>query len=324
MTEPHRKRSLLERLSRFLSQSTLPYPKRFRLAARTGKFAKPFASLLPRPMQIMLSLLPPKLPPKQTWPDVSPAVGTRRGRVALLTGCAQSVLEPDINTATIEVLCANGVEVTVPQNQSCCGALSWHVGNLDQARKLARKNLDAFSDDVDAIVTNAAGCGSAMHEYGMIFRGTPEEERAEALAQKTCDVSVYLSRLSELRPIADRGQPLRVAYHDACHLANAQGVRTEPRQLLRMIPGLEVCEIAESHLCCGSAGTYNIDHPDIADSLGRQKAENVLATNPDIIATGNIGCLTQLRTHLSKLGSDVPVRHTMQVVRDAMRGEGKS
>lgn len=317
LTEPQRKRSLNQRLRRAMSQWTLPYPSRLRFAALAGRLAKPVSGLLPKSLRVMLELLPDRLPAKQVWKSVHPALETRRARVALLTGCAQSVLDPDINTATIDVLNRNGVEVLVPSRQVCCGALSWHVGNLADAQRFAKQNLDAFPSDVDAIVTNAAGCGSAMHEYHLILKGTPDAERADAFGHQVCDVSVFLTRLGELIPISNSKQTLRVAYHDACHLANAQGVRSEPRKLLQMIPGVEVCEIADSYLCCGSAGTYNIDQPEIAGSLGRQKATNVLATHPDVVASGNIGCLTQLAFHLRKLGSRVPVRHTMQVLRDA-------
>jgi glycolate oxidase iron-sulfur subunit len=317
LVEEKRKRTLGEKFRRAVTQLTLPYPGRFRIAAITGKLAKPLAGLLPKSLRVMLDLLPASLPAKQTWHEINPAIGTRRARVALLVGCAQSVLDPDINTATIDVLTRNGVEVIVPKSQTCCGALSWHIGNHRQAQSFAIKNLDAFPTDLDAIVTNAAGCGSGMHEYHLILKGTDDEQRADEFRHKVCDVSAFLDRLGDLQPIPDRGRKLRVAYHDACHLANAQGIRAEPRKLLRMIPGVDVCEIADSHLCCGSAGTYNIDQPEIANSLGQQKVSNVLATEPDIVASGNIGCMTQLTTHLAKSGSNVQVRHTLQVLRDA-------
>jgi glycolate oxidase iron-sulfur subunit len=317
LSESKRKRTLVDRLCRWLTQMTLPYPGRFRIAASGARLAKPIAGLLPQSMRVMLDLLPARLPARQSWREVNPAVGRRRARVALLTGCAQSVLDPDINTATIEVLTRNGVEVVVPKNQSCCGALSWHVGNLAQAQTLAKQNLRAFPDDVDAIITNAAGCGSGMHEYNLILKGTDDQQQAESFRHKVCDVAVFLDRLGDLQPIPDSGRTMRVAYHDACHLANAQGVKSQPRNLLRLIPGVEICEIAASHLCCGSAGTYNIDQPEIADSLGADKARHILATDPDVVASGNIGCLTQLSTHLRKLESAVPVRHTLQILRDA-------
>lgn len=227
------------------------------------------------------------------------------------------MLDPDINTATIEVLTRNGIEVVIPKSQTCCGALSWHVGNLPAAQKFASANLRAFPDDVDAILTNAAGCGSGMHEYPLILQGTDDHDSAETFAKRVCDVSVYLAGLDGLRPIPDLHRPLKVAYHDACHLANAQGVTAEPRQILRSVPGIEVVEIADGHLCCGSAGTYNIDQPTIAASLGRQKAEHVIATGAVVVASGNIGCLTQLSLHLRAAKSPIRVRHTMQVLADA-------
>jgi glycolate oxidase iron-sulfur subunit len=320
VAEDRRRRSLVDRFRRRLTQMTLPYPGRFRLAAWSGRFARPLAFLMPRSLRVMLDLLPDRLPDKQSWREINPAVGTRRARVALLTGCAQSVLDPDINTATIEVLNRCGVEVVVPPAQACCGALSWHVGNLAQARRFARRNLDAFPSDVDAIVTNAAGCGSGMHEYQLMLKGTDDEHRAEAFCERVCDVSVFLDRLGNLPAVPDSGRRLRVAYHDACHLANAQGVRDEPRRLLRHVPGLEVCEIADPHLCCGSAGTYNIDQPEIASALGKEKVANILSLQPDLVATGNIGCITQLANHLAGQGSELQVRHTMQILRDAYRG----
>jgi len=315
--ESQRRRGLGDRFKRWLTRMTLPYPSRFRLAAKTGRWVQPLAGWLPANLRVMLGLLPQQLPARQTWKPLYPAVGPQRGRVALLTGCAQSVLEPDINTATIEVLTRNGIEVVVPRNQGCCGALSWHVGDLSRARGFARANLDAFPGDVDAIVTNAAGCGSGMHEYPLMFKGTDQQSAAHAFSDKVCDVTVFLAGLGELEPFPESVRRLRIAYHDACHLSNAQGVRMQPRDLLRLVPGVEVCEITDPHLCCGSAGTYNIDQPEIAATLGREKVGNIISTEADLVATGNIGCMTQLSTHLHQQGSAIRVRHTMQVLRDA-------
>jgi glycolate oxidase iron-sulfur subunit len=311
------KHTMGERLRRFLAAQTIPYPKRFRVAAMAGKFGKVLRPLMPKVFRPMVDLLPEAVPPAQTWPVVSPAKGEHRARVALLLGCAQQVLDPDINTATIDVLTRNGVEVVAPQGQGCCGGLAWHTGDLRAAQNFARRNLEAFPADVDAILTNAAGCGSAMHEYHLILRGTEDEARAEAFRKRVVDVSVFLARFGLREPSPDAGRKRKIAYHDACHLANAQNVRREPRDLLRAIPGAELCEITDAHLCCGSAGTYNMDQPEIAASLGEQKAKAVIATDAEVVASGNIGCLTQLRMHLKKLGSDLPVRHTMQVLRDA-------
>jgi glycolate oxidase iron-sulfur subunit len=313
---PHARRGIWERLRRWLAARTVPFPERFRLAARLGRIGL-LRRFVPPPLRPMVDLIPDTLPPRQAWAEVNPAQGPRRARVALLAGCVQQVLDPDINTATIEVLTRNGVEVVVPRGQGCCGGLAWHTGDLESARAFARRNLAAFPADVDAILTNAAGCGSAMHEYHLVLRGTPDEARAEAFRSRVLDVSVFLARLGLREPL--RPMPLRVAYHDACHLANAQHVRQEPRDLLRAVPGLELCEVADAHLCCGSAGTYNIDQPEIAASLGAQKAANVAATGAAVVVTGNIGCMTQLALHLRRAGGPIQVRHTMQVLRDALR-----
>ena len=311
-------RSPGERLRRWLAAQTIPFPARFRLALVGAKLGKLIRPLVPRVLEPMLDLAPDQVPPAVTLPPVTPAQGARRARVALLAGCAQQVLAPDINVATIEVLARNGVEVVVPETQGCCGGLAWHTGDLRAAQKFARRNLDAFPADVDAILTNAAGCGSAMHEYHLILCGTPDEAQAESFRKRVVDVSVFLARLG-LREAPRGSGAQKIAYHDACHLANAQGVREEPRKLLRAIPGAELCELRDAHLCCGSAGTYNLDQPETAGSLGAQKASAVLATGVTVVASGNIGCLTQLGVHLKKLGSPVRVRHTMQVLRDAYR-----
>jgi glycolate oxidase iron-sulfur subunit len=311
------KRSPAARLRHLLASQTIPYPWRFRLAMFAGLLSKPFRALVPRALRPMLELLPETMPPAENLPRVIKARGERRARVALLAGCAQRVLDPDINRATLEVLSRQGVEVVVPPEQGCCGGLAWHTGDLAAAQAFARRNLDAFPPDVDAILTNAAGCGSAMHEYHLILRGTPDEDRAEKFHHRVLDVSVFLQRLGLRDTPAQTGRTQRIAYHDACHLANAQGVRSEPRALLRAIPGAQVVELADANICCGSAGTYNLDQPEIAASLGEKKARAVQATGADVVASGNIGCLTQLRTHLARIGSPVQVRHTMQVLRDA-------
>jgi glycolate oxidase iron-sulfur subunit len=238
-------------------------------------------------------------------------------RVALLLGCVQPVLDPDINAATIEVLTRNGVEVHVPTGQGCCGGLAWHTGDLERARKFARRNLDAFPPDLDAILTNPSGCGSAMHEYHRVLCGTPDEPRAEAFRRRVQDLSRFLLRLGS-RGAERFWSPASDRLPGACHLDHAQGVHPEPRELLRAIPGVELLEVSDAHLCCGSAGTYSLDEPAIAAQLGGQKAQAILATGAELVASGNIGCLTQLRTHLARLGSRLPVRHTMQILRDAM------
>jgi glycolate oxidase iron-sulfur subunit len=318
--EPQRRRSLVERLRRMMLLATLPYPGRFRLALSLGRFARPLRGLLPASLRPMLELMPAQLPPAYPLPDVYPAVGPRRARVALLAGCAQQVLAPGINRATLQVLAANGVEVVIPRSQACCGALALHIGAAESARATARLNLAAFPEDVDAIITNASGCGSGLQDYPLLFKGQPEEARAQAFVKRIADVSTFLDRLGLIPPPAT-ARPVKVAYHDACHLAHAQKVRTAPRRLLEAIPGLELLEPAEWELCCGSAGTYNLEQPAVADALGRRKAENLLATGAELVATGNIGCLTQIESHLRRLGRPIPLLHTVEILDRAYRGE---
>ena len=314
MTEKRRSRSTMEELSRTLTNQTLPYPGRFRAAAILGrhtKFLKPF---LPAALQTMLDLLPERLPPRVALPRLAPARGQRRARVALLSGCAQQVLAPGINSATVEVLTSNGVEVVIPPRQGCCGALSMHTGAADQARALARHNFDAFNlDEVDAVVTNAAGCGSGMHEYPLLFAGEPEEQAAREFADKVQDVTVFLDALG-IEPPPALPAPMTVAYHDACHLAHAQGVTDAPRRLLRAIPNLTLVPIPEGEICCGSAGSYNIEQPEIAAQLGQRKAEAILGTGAQAVVTGNIGCMTQIDSHLQRLGKPLPIFHTVELL----------
>jgi glycolate oxidase iron-sulfur subunit len=312
--ETRRARTPLDRARRALLLRTLPHPCRMRLAARAGRLARPFSRALPDALKPMIELLPKRLPPAQPLPALHPAQGERRARVALLAGCAQQVLDPDIGWATLRVLARNGVETVIPPAQGCCGALPLHVGAAEQARTLARRNLDAFPDDVDAIVVNAAGCGSGIREYGQLFAGQPEAEEAARHAARTVDVSVFLAELGLRETPPPLARPLRVAYQDACHLAHAQRVRAQPRELLRAIPGVTLVEPDEWELCCGSAGVYNVERPDTAASLGERKARNLLASGADVVVGANIGCLTQVRTHLGKLEADVPVLHVIQAL----------
>ena len=319
LAEDQRSRPLGEKVRRRLISWTLPHPDRFRFAATMAGLVKPLAGVLPRSMRPMMDLLPSPLPPEQKLQERYEARGERRATVALLAGCAQQVLDPDINAATIDVLTRSGVEVVVPREQTCCGALSWHVGDHRAAKEYARRNIEAFSK-VDAVITNAAGCGSGMHEYPLILKGTDDEERAAELAALVVDVSVFLERLGGPGEIPDRGEEVTIAYHDACHLSNGQGVRSEPRRLLQRIPGVKVVELCDAHLCCGSAGTYNIDQPEVAASLGEQKARAVMDSGVMMVASGNIGCLTQLKMHLGRLDASIGVRHTIQILRDTLNG----
>jgi glycolate oxidase iron-sulfur subunit len=311
--EERLERDWRDRLLRRLIAETLPYPRRFRVAARLGRLARPLRRLAPGRAGAMLDLLPATLPEPRPLPELQPAEGARRARVALLAGCAQQVLAPEINSATLRVLARNGVEVVVPREQGCCGALDLHGGRSARAKAHARRNFRAFPADVDAVVTNAAGCGSGMREYGLLFKGSDEEAQARELAERTVDVSVFLDELG-LEPPPPLPEPLELAYQDACHLAHAQGVRSAPRALLDAIPNVNLLEPDDWQLCCGSAGTYNIEKPDVADELGRRKAEALLETGAEAVATGNIGCLTQIEVHLRALGRELPVMHTLQVL----------
>lgn len=304
-------------LRSFLETRVLPFAGRFRLAALAGGLARPLSSLLPSAVRPMLELLPASTPPPYRPMRVTPAQGERRARVALLLGCVQQVLEPDINAATVEVLSRNGVEVVIPPDQGCCGGLAWHTGDWQTAQRFARGNLAGFAGDFDAIVTNAAGCGSTMQEYGLILKGSADESQANRFAERVLDVSRFLARLGLRGSLG--AVPQKAVYQDACHLAQAQQVHAEPRALLRAIPGFHVAELVDAHLCCGSAGTYNLDQPEIAGALGKKKANAIVDSGAQMVVSGNVGCMTQLRAHLAKLGSPMAVRHTMQVLREAYR-----
>jgi glycolate oxidase iron-sulfur subunit len=311
--EPRRSRTPSERARRAVVLGTLSRPRAMRGAARLGAVAQRVAGVLPPSLRAPLRLLPRRLPPAQRLPELVPAQGPRRARVALLAGCAQQVLAPEINAAAVRVLARNGVEVAIPRGQGCCGSLALHAGAAGQARGLARRNLESFPEDVDAVLTTAAGCGSGMAAYPTLFAGEPEEARSLELAARTVDVTAFLASLGLIAPPPLR-DPVVVAYQDACHLAHAQGVREEPRSLLGAIDGVTLAEPAEAELCCGSAGIYNVEKPEVAAALGARKAKALRATGADVVASGNIGCITQLRLHLDQLGSPLPIMHTAQLL----------
>jgi glycolate oxidase iron-sulfur subunit len=325
--EQQRRRPIVDRLARRVTREVLPYPERFRLAARAGKLARPTKSVFPSQFQAMLNLLPDNLPDRSPLPESFPAQGERRARVALLAGCVQQALWPEINWATLRVLSKNGVEVLIPPDQGCCGGLGMHTGDHSTARDLAISNMRAFSKEVDAILTNAAGCGSTLREYPLLFTDMTLEADARSFSAKVMDISVFLDQLGIESP-PPLPTPIKLTYHDACHLAHAQGVTSPPRALLQLIPNLTLVPLPESDLCCGSAGSYNIEQPEIASKLGARKALNILSTGVDAVATGNIGCLIQLRNHLSAStskngGSPHPpsIWHTIEVLDRAYLGQ---
>ena len=325
LAEGSRRRSGFDRFWRGLMLDGLASPARLRWMLRLGRLATPFRGLLrvllPARLVAPLDLLPRSADKADVQFGTFPAVGEKRARVALLAGCAQQVLAPRIHQATIEVLTRRGVEVVVPGEQACCGSLAFHAGDARRARASAGALVrifrpDGLLADVDAVLTNAAGCGSGLKEYGLLFAGRPEEEAARALAARVRDVSTFLAALESEAP-PPLPEPLRVVYHDACHLAHAQRERTAPRRLLAGVPNLTLVEPRDWQICCGSAGIYNLEEPELAARLGRRKAETLLEGEPDVIATGNIGCLTQIESHLRRLGSGVPVRHTMEILASA-------
>jgi glycolate oxidase iron-sulfur subunit len=323
-------RSALEKFYRRLIFSTFTNPDRLRqlrrplllyqrsrlqtLLRRTG-----ILGLLPKTLRAMEALLP-QLPPSEALPTVTPAQGIQRRRVGFLLGCVQREFLPQVNAATVRVLAAEGCEVIAPQEQPCCGALLVHSGEEPAALELARRTIDAFDRaEVDTIVTNAAGCGSNVKEYGHLLRDDPQyANRAKEFSAKCKDVTEVLA---ELAPVAKR-HPLRVrvAYQDACHLQHAQNVRSQPRSLLSQVPGLELMEIPEAAICCGSAGIYNLVQPDAASALGERKAQLIAPLRADFVATGNPGCLLQLRRALAKTQSKAQVVHTIQILDASLRG----
>jgi glycolate dehydrogenase iron-sulfur subunit len=270
------------------------------------------------------------LAPKVTWrslftslPERTPASGRRRMTVGLLTGCVQRVIFPHVNQATVNVLAAEGCDVVAPAAQGCCGALALHAGRLDDARAWARRTIETFDrPGIDQIVVNAAGCGSSMKEYGHLLADDPQwAAKARAFSARVRDVNELLAGLGPRRaprhPLA-----LRVAYHDACHLAHAQGVRQPPRDLLRSIPGLELVPFAEQEICCGSAGIYNLVEPDAAQQLGDRKTGHIASVQPDVVATANPGCMLQIRAGAARQQQTWSVVHPIELLDAAIRGNG--
>ena len=275
--------------------------------------------LLPERLRAMEALLP-QVPAQETLPELIPAQGERRRRVGLLLGCVQRVLFPQVNAATARVLAAEGCEVVAPKAQPCCGALLVHAGEEEQAVQLARQTIDVFEKaQVDAVIINAAGCGSNVKEYGHLLRDDPKyAARAMAFATKCRDVSEFLA---ELEPRATRhALRLRVAYHDACHLQHAQGIRSQPRTVLGRIPQLDLLEIPEAAICCGSAGIYNLVQPEAAAELGDRKASHIAALDADMVVSANPGCLLQLQSALARASRKLPVRHFIELLDASIRG----
>jgi glycolate oxidase iron-sulfur subunit len=311
------RRPLAERLTRRLLAMVLPYPARFRAALRLARLGRPFTGLFQavpalRPLAAMLRLAPKALPPAAGVSVARAAEGTRRGRVAILAGCAQSVLDPGINAATASLLTRLGVEVAASPGEGCCGALVHHMGREEEALAAARRNVDAWmrvleQGGLDAIIVTASGCGTTIKDYGFMLRLDPAyAEKAAKVSALARDVTEYLATLDLPEPVLRPG--LTVAYHSACSLQHGQRVTRQPRELLARA-GFTVKEPAESHLCCGSAGTYNILQGGIATALRDRKVANIEALGADVIAAGNIGCITQIAS-----GTGLPVVHTVRLI----------
>ncbi|KAB1085298.1 glycolate oxidase subunit GlcF [Neorhizobium galegae] len=312
------RRPLIDRLIRSLLAAVLPYPARFRTALGLARLGRPFAPLLKRvpalrPLGAMLDLAPKSaakashsVQPGTREPDAE-----KRGRVAILSGCAQPVLDPGINDATLRLLARFGVEVVVPEGEGCCGALVHHMGREEQALDFARRNVDVWTREIDnggldAIIITASGCGTTIKDYGHMLRLDPAyADKAARVSSLARDITEYLSTLDLPRLEPKR---LNVAYHSACSMQHGQKITMAPKNLLKAA-GFTVRDPGEGHLCCGSAGTYNILQPEISEQLKARKVRNIEATKADVIATGNIGCITQIAS-----GTTIPILHTVELL----------
>ncbi len=311
--EKHYDRPWHDRALRWMLARILPYPTRFRVALLGAKLGKPFAKWMPDPrLRAMLEMAPKTIPPvsRNDDPQSFAPKTEKRMRVALMTGCAQKALNTDINDATIRLLTRLGCEVVVAKGAGCCGALTHHMGKTGESHATAAKNVRAWTaemngDGLDAIVINTSGCGTTVKDYGHMFAQDPLAGDAARVAGIAMDISELLSKL-EIPEGAAKG--LRVAYHAACSLQHGQKVKHAPKTLLKRA-GFEVVEPADSHLCCGSAGTYNLMQPEISKQLKARKVQTLEAKKPDVIAAGNIGCMMQIGG-----GTEVPVVHTVELL----------
>ncbi|MCA9070158.1 MAG: 4Fe-4S dicluster domain-containing protein [Planctomycetaceae bacterium] len=320
-------------LQRLILYRLFPYPGRLKLALGFARLTQRLGldrlaermglvKLLPQFPRRMHRLLPrlEKRPPR--LPEVLPAKGKRRARVALFTGCVSEAMFGETNAATARVLQENGCEVVIPRNQKCCGAIHYHSGEADPALRFAADNATAFPQDVDAVIVNVAGCGSMLKDYGHVAEELDcdriMQDKLNAFAGRVQDVSEFLA---ELGPIGPQGEiPLRATYHDACHLAHAQKVTAPPRQLLSLIPGLQLVPLPESAICCGAAGSYNLTEPEMADQLGNRKMQNILKTQADVVIMGNVGCALQIQAQLREAGQPISVMHPMDILDLSYRG----
>jgi glycolate oxidase iron-sulfur subunit len=316
----HDKTSLLERL---ILHHLFPHPGRVKWALLPARWLQRLGlldwaerigvtRLLPPTLRRMQAMLPRLSGSPGRLPEVLPPIGPKRARVALFLGCVADAMFPETNAATARVLQQNGCEVVVPRAQACCGAIHYHSGVEPPALDLARRNLAAFrAAGADAIVVNAAGCGAMLKDYAHILR--PEfHHEAEEFVAKVKDISEFLMALGPIPPRT--GVPLKVTYHDACHLCHGQQIRSQPRALLAMIPGLELVPLEESEICCGAAGTYNLTQPEMSQRLGRRKLDHIEATSAEMVVTGNVGCILQIARQIKERGCTIEVAHPVDLL----------
>jgi glycolate oxidase iron-sulfur subunit len=344
-------------LQKFMLYRFTPYAGRMRLALAPARFAQwtgldtlmrtlGMYSLMPSSLRQMHEMLPPLKAHYGQMPEVLPAEGPRRARVALFTGCAADAFFPETNLATARVLQKNGCEVWIPRQQGCCGALHYHAALEEPAKQFARENCAVFLmppspfgrgaalplpspsgrgaggegfSDVDAIIVNAAGCGAMLKDYGHLFHGAPEEEAAKTFAKKVRDISEFLMELGPIKPT--HPLKLKATYHDACHLCHGQQIRKQPRQLLELIPELQLTPLNESEICCGAAGSYNLTQPEMAERLGERKAKHVLDTGADAVFSGNVGCLIQLGRYLRAKKPKLAIAHPIDALWASYSGD---
>jgi glycolate oxidase iron-sulfur subunit len=309
-----------DRLVRWVLAKVLPYPARFRAAILAANLGKPLGGpigalpLVGNRLRAMLELAPARLPPRSPFanPGVFRPEGPRRGRVALLSGCAQPLLQPGFNAAAIRLLNRHGIEVVLPKGEGCCGALVHHMGRDAESHAFAKRNIDAWiaemdGEGLDAIVITASGCGTTIKDYGFMFRADAAyADKARRVSEIAKDITEYISAIKLMAPL--RESDLVVAYHSACSMQHGQQIREEPKKLLKQA-GFTVKDVPEGHICCGSAGTYNILQPELANALRARKVANIERVKPDLIATGNIGCMTQIEK-----GTAIPIVHTVELL----------
>lgn len=318
--------------SRWMLFHMTPYRRRMRWALaplrllqklRLGFLARWMSKLMPRSLRRMQEMVPPRLQPHYgKLPEVLPAEGPRRARVGLVVGCAADAFYPQTTVATARVLQKNGCEVVIPRSQTCCGALHYHAGVVALAQQLAAANCEAFlkeSEPLDAIITNAGGCGPVLKEYGHLLHDTPQAEAGEQFAAKVRDIHEFLMTLGPVKP--EHPLPLKATYHDACGLSHGQKIRSQPRELLKLIPGLELLPLAENEHCCGAAGSYNLTQPEMSQTLGERKARHILASGAEAAFTGNVGCLLQIARYVRRERPGFFVAHPIDALWASYSGE---